>query len=266
MSLRARRVARKGLPTHREDIAGSCLVSEIVHRAPFPLPQRFDLSAPSSQPTSPSDTRRRIHSQVALSLLEALRDQDLPAEILDDENVSITMPRRLGLSGVVDTQIRRYREEVRRRRRVPDAEVRDLMRLVVRRPDSEDVFLRVGEDLNRGERGPGWPAILPKGIQRRIVLRRIRRRLRWLFGRRLVNASRTPFVLRATDPLFIDGDPGGDACQIVTGIVRAELRRVGAVPDHLTHRACVGRGDETCVWELAEEGPGPADEPAEPAF
>ena len=203
---------------------------------------------------------------MALSLLEALRDQDLPTEILDDENVSITMPRRLGLSGVVDTQIRRYREEVRRRRRVPDAEVRDLIRLVVRRPDSEDVFLRVGEDLNRGEGGAGWSGILPQALQRRVALRRIRRRLRWLFGRRLVQATRTPFVLRATDSLFIDGDPGGDACQIVTGVARAELRRMGAVPDNLTHRACAGRGDEDCVWELAEEEPGVADESTDPAL
>ncbi|MEX2529426.1 MAG: hypothetical protein WD960_01520 [Gemmatimonadota bacterium] len=211
------------------------------------------MTAPTPQPVPPTDSRRRIHSQVALSLLEALRDQDLPEEILDDENVSITMPRRLGLSGVVDTQIRRYREEVRRRRRIPDAEVRDLIRLVVRRPDSEDVFLRVGEDLNRGEGGGGWAGVLPQGLQRRIALRRIRRKLRWLFGRRLVQATGIPFVLRATESLFIDGDPGGDACQIVTGIARAELQRMGGASGRLTHRACLGKGDDACVWELAED-------------
>jgi hypothetical protein len=77
---------------------------------------------------------------VALRLLEVMRGLDLPTEVLEDEDPTRTMPRRLGLSDVVDRQIRTLREDVRKGVRVSDEEVQGLIRLVVRRPDAEDVF------------------------------------------------------------------------------------------------------------------------------
>lgn len=200
----------------------------------------------------PVDPRRRVHARVAVSLLEALRDQDLPEEVLDDENLTLTLPRRLGLSGVVETQIRRYRVDARRRRRVPEGEIRDLMRLVVRRPDSREVFLRVGEDLHGDPSAPGWRRLVPRRLARVLVLRRIRQRLRALFGRRMVRTTAAPFLLESVDDLFILGDPGGDACAIVTGLARVELERSGGEPERLVHAACRGLGDEACTWSLRD--------------
>ena len=70
----------------------------------------------------PAQTRPRVAPVFGLTLLESLRDQDLPEEFLQDENPSVTMPRRLGLSDVVDKQIRIYRDAVRQRRRMSASE------------------------------------------------------------------------------------------------------------------------------------------------
>lgn len=173
------------------------------------------------------DTRRRIHARLALALLETLKAQDLPPEILDDENVSVTLPRRLGLSHVVETQIHRYREEARRRRRLPDREVVDLFRLVSRRPDAAQVFLRVGERL-AGRRG-GRPrrSLLPARLSRYLARRRIQRRLAWLFGRRMVRTTGRPLRVELADDFLVRAAEAGYACNIVLGLARVELGRTG---------------------------------------
>jgi hypothetical protein len=211
--------------------------------------------SPSGSATSgnpPASRKNRVHSLVALQLLEALRDQDVPAEILDDENVSITLPRRLGLSHVVDAQIRRYREDARRRRRIPDREVQDLIGLVIRRPDSEEVFLRVGAQLHGGPSNPGWRKALPRTIAQALARRGIRQRLAGLFGRTVVRSVGAPLDFEGADGLFIESDPGGDACAIVTGLARVELSRLGEEPDRFVHDRCRGRGDDSCTWTLLE--------------
>lgn len=199
---------------------------------------------------APTDARRRVHSRVALTLLQTLKNQDLPAEILDDENVSLTLPRRLGLSEAVEAQIRRYRDDVRRRRRITDQEVVDLIRLVTRRPDSHEVFLTVGDELHGGSTRPGWRRILPRRLAHALARRRIDQRLRYLTGRKLVDPSGSPLVLEGVDDLLIRGDPGGDACGIVTGLARAEMARVGEEPGRLHHTHCLSGGDDICRWML----------------
>ena len=71
-----------------------------------------------------------------LALLEAVRAHDRPDEVLEDENLAVSLPRRLGLSDVVLTQIQRYEADVQSGRRVPLPELIDLLRLVLRRPDA----------------------------------------------------------------------------------------------------------------------------------
>lgn len=203
--------------------------------------------------TEPVDPRRRVQARVAVSLLEALRDQDLPTEFLDDENVTVTMPRRLGLSGVVDTQIRRYRQDARRRRRVPEQEIQDLMRLVIRRPDAGQVFLRVGADLHGDPSRSRWLGLLPRRLSEAGARRRVRQRLRTLFGRPVIRTAGSPFRLEAVDDILIRGDPGGDACAIVTGLVRVELARRGEDPERLEHETCRAFGGDVCAWALREE-------------
>ena len=82
-----------------------------------PYPSRSPLSD-QSRSSNVEASRRRVQAIVALRLLEVMRDQDLPVEVLEEEDPAVTMPRRLGLSEVVERQIRSYREDVRRRFRL----------------------------------------------------------------------------------------------------------------------------------------------------
>jgi hypothetical protein len=189
-----------------------------------------------------------------LTLLEVLRRQDRPAEILESEDTTITLPRRLGLSDAVDAQIRRYREEVRRGVRIADDEVKDLVRLVIRRPDSEEVFFRTGR-LLAGEEAPspGWTRALPASVAYALARRTAARRLRRLFGRRLGGFASGPFTMEGRTLVFIQSDPGGDACHLMSGFCQSVLDRyvVGA---RVVHSLCESRRDPICRWTvLAEE-------------
>ena len=76
--------------------------------------------------TPPADAT--VAPVLPLALLEAIRAHDRPGgELLEDDPL-VQLPRRLGLSDVVETQIRRYREAGRRG--VPPAEVLDLRSLM----------------------------------------------------------------------------------------------------------------------------------------
>jgi hypothetical protein len=84
-----------------------------------------------------------------LLLLETLRDMDRPEEVLEGEDLSASMPRRLGLSDVVYVQIHRFREEVRRKRLQTAATVEDLIRLVIKRHDADEIFQEAGRRVAR---------------------------------------------------------------------------------------------------------------------
>jgi hypothetical protein len=188
---------------------------------------------------------------VALAILETLRTQDLPEEILDDENVTLTLPRRLGLSDVIEAQIRRYRADARARRRIPEGEVVDLLRLVVRRPDSEDVFIEVGRALYP-RTSSGVRRFLPRGLRLSLARGRAQRELRRLFGRRLVRPRGKGFILDHAHDLFIRSDPGGDACALVTGFLERVIEEYAGAGGAVLHPRCLARGDEGCRWEFQE--------------
>lgn len=190
---------------------------------------------------------------VALSLLEVIRARDLPTEILGSEDPARTMPRRLGLSEAVELQIRRYRKEARKRRRINDEEVRDLFGLVLRRPDSEEVFYQVGE-LLAGKDAPirGWKRLLPRRIRYGMARRQIRRRFRTLFGRAMGGFAQGRFTLEARAHFLLEMDPGGDACALLTGFTRVILSRYLGSPVTVTHPHCRSRKDELCRWVAAE--------------
>lgn len=195
------------------------------------------------------DTTRRVQALVALRLLEVLRDQDVPPEILEDENPSVTLPRRLGLSDVVDRQIRSYRNDVRRRVRLTDGEVRDLFRLVIRRPDADEIFLKAGRTLAGEDEGGGWRRLVPRRVALALARRRIGRRLRTLFGRRVGGFGRGNFSVEGRGLFFIDADPGGSACFLISGLCQAVLEQATGRAARVGHVLCQSRGDALCRWE-----------------
>jgi hypothetical protein len=193
---------------------------------------------------------------VALSLLEVIRARDLPTEILGSENPAQTMPRRLGLSEAVEHQIRRYRQEVKKRRRITDGEVRDLFGLVLRRPDSEEVFFQAGELLaGKDAQARGVKRLLPHRVRYALARRQLQKRFRSLFGRSIGGFAHGRFNLEARAHLLLEMDPGGGACTLFTGFARVILGRYLPAPPAVVHTHCQGRNDELCRW-VAKEDPG----------
>jgi hypothetical protein len=212
------------------------------------LPERPAVSQLPTEAPSVEQEHRRVRAEVALVLLETLKSQDLPGEILDDEDVTLTIPRRLGLSGVVETQIQRYRQEARKGARVSEAEIRDLLRLVIRRPDSEDVFVRVGRTLTAATGAPRWRRVMPRPLVFALARRRVQRRLKVLFGGDVVRAAGVPFILDSVHELLIEADPGGEACGVVAGLAQSVLDAYGLKAE-VRHVECRGRRDPRCRWE-----------------
>lgn len=214
-----------------------------------------------------------MRAEVALRLLEVIRDQDVPVEVLEEEDPTVTMPRKLGLSDVVERQIRSYREDAKRGVKLTDAEIRDLFRLVIRRPDGEEIFSKAGRLLAGRDPRRRWRRALPAGLAQRLARIRLQRRLKALFGRRMGGFSGRGFTLEGRALLFVEADPGGDACALLTGLSEAVLEQAAGRPASVTHSRCQARGDALCRWEgsLAEalrDGrprAGATAEPAEPA-
>jgi hypothetical protein len=194
---------------------------------------------------------RVVSAQVALTLLEVIRSQDRPEEFLQDENPTVTMPRRLGLSDVIDTQIRRYRDEARRRQRITEEEIGDLFRLVVRRPDAREVFFEAGTLLAGPLPRRRRAGRLKGRVARTLARRRVRKRLKRLFGRRVGGFGQGAFNLQGTGLIFARATPSGEACELVSGICQAILEGYDARPLLLVHDACEARGGQRCGWSLS---------------
>jgi hypothetical protein len=202
------------------------------------------IETPEPRVTGP----RRVSALVALTFLEVIKASDRPFEVFEEEDTSITMPRRLGLSDVVERRIKNYQEELRKGRKISDEEFVDLVRLVVRRPDARAVFLECGARLVG--KPPRQRRLVPRGLGWALARRRVGKRLRALFGRRVGGFADGDFVLEGRSLLFIQSDSGGDACSLVSGLCSATLS--GSIKDSPTiaHVACEARGDAYCRWAI----------------
>jgi len=217
--------------------------------APRQAPHLNDPHEPAT-PTGP----RRVQAVVALRLLEVMRDVDLPQDLFEDEDPSRTMPRRLGLSDVVERQIRTYRADVKRGVRLSDDEIRGLFRLVLRRPDGEEVFHKAGRLLATGSRA-GWRRMLPRRARFALARMHTSRRLRSLFGRAIGGFGRGAFVIEGRALFFIEADPGGDACHLLSGFCQQALEQALGGAATVTHTLCQSRGDSLCRWEAEVSEP-----------
>jgi len=227
-------------------VAGGAEIHEIGNQ--YPLNSRDALKDPQERPGM-SDGPRRVQAVVALRLLEVIRDRDLPRELLEDEDPSRTMPRRFGLSDVVERQIRTYREDARKGARLTDDEVRGLFRFVIRRPDAEEIFHQLGVLLAPTERSGGWSRVLPRRVGFAIARARARRRLARVFGRAVGGFARGPFAIEGRALFFIESDPGGDVCHLLSGFCQGVVEDTLGAAARVTHTQCQSRGDALCRWE-----------------
>lgn len=203
----------------------------------------------------------RVSPLVPLALLETLRSSDAPDHLMGDEDVRHSMPRRLGLSDAVNTQIGRYRELQERGAWLGGQEMADLVRLVGRRPDSAEVFESTGRWLARrevesgrlGRLRSGLAAVpLPSPLRRRLALRTARHVARRANpGAGDVRSERDPPAV-VVEGSFSAACGTPDACRMTGAALRAALQRHSPAgeeaPPRVVHPLCEVRGDRCCVW------------------
>lgn len=192
-----------------------------------------------------------------LALLEEVRAHDHPGEVLEDEDLMVSMPRRLGLTGVVFTQIRRYEEAARTGRTVPYGEVISLIQLVLRRPDAGTILWATGRTmaLRRMERVPRLlirvVRLLP-GSGAGSAARVVRRLLRALSGGGSIKVSQRPFRVTFDDCPLATLDALGTGCSLYTGAVQTIIEAYTGRATPVAHVLCRARGDAVCEWQPAE--------------
>lgn len=191
-----------------------------------------------------------------LALLESMRSHDRPVEILEDEDLTVSLPRRLGLTGVVETQIQRYVAASRSGRQVPLAEALGLFRLVMRRPDAEPILRETGQRVARWrtDRSPSlWRRLLHRGPAR-MALRSARkaavRSLKSLHAGSSVTGAK-PFTITVIACVTARLEESGPACTLFTGMIEEQLLLYTGKAQPVEHSSCLGRGDAACEWTLS---------------
>ena len=207
-----------------------------------------------AKPTDAAEAR--VAPTLPLTLLETVRRRDLPPEILEGEDLPASLPRRLGLSDVVARQIVRFRDAKRRGERIPAQEVKDLLRLVLRRPDAPDVLRETGRELARQHFGRISAAmraalrILPRRAVLLAARRATRRLLRPVAGGSVESGAR-PVLARIHSPVtVVDESPMG--CVLFSGAMEELVALYTRATATVSHSACESRGDACCEWILVE--------------
>lgn len=198
---------------------------------------------------------RDADARLPLALLRAVRQRDMPPELLPDEDLEVSFPQRFGLSGVVDRQIQEFGRLARRGRRVDLPQIEALLRLIARRPDAEHVFDAAGRNLAENAVG-GWGRMrelarhLPESLRYRVAARTLRSSLGdvLIAGQAMVVPS--PFELKADDSLTARIDPEGRACRLYGAMTGRVVEIHGLEGGAVVHPECEARGDEACVWRL----------------
>ena len=179
--------------------------------------------------------------------------------MLEEEDVTTSLPRRLGLSDVVGVQIRRFQAEVKQNRLQAPEPVMDLMRLVIRRPDAEEIFREAGRRVARHfwERRAAAVRTLvrvaPHSLARIAASRAARRMLRRIAGGRKFSVGRWPVELRIQTPLTVQADPGGAACSFYAGAFAELMQFYTGRSYRVRHAECETRLGGECRWTVEVE-------------
>jgi len=216
-----------------------------------------------ANPRTPTPPPRRspeaatISPLLPLLLLQTMRTRDIPDEVLEDEDITLSLPRRFGLSEVVRVQIVRFEKEVHHRRAQLPSQVEDLMRLVIRRPDASEIFTEAGRRVARHfweERSPFVKRMIrfmPRALALVFAQRAGKRMFRVLVGPTRFRFNRRPAGLRIDDSLSVRADSGGAACRFYAGALAEHLELYTNRSYRVLHPWCGIRSAEAiCEWTV----------------
>jgi len=214
------------------------------------------MSAVRDEVASPGP-RGVIWAYLPLSLLLAVRAHDRPGEFLEDENLTVSLPRRLGLSDVVDREIRNYERAARWGRKADAGDVANLVRLVLRRPDSAAILRDTGERVAAEyvRRVPrAWLRLvraLPTRASLALARRAGRRLLLRMVGDGDVELAGRPAAVRVRSALAAT-DTTCTACVLYATALEGIVRAYAGDRPRVEQQGCASLGAMYCEWTIAE--------------
>lgn len=189
-----------------------------------------------------------------LALLEAVRSHDRPGEVLEDEDLVLSMPRRLGLTPVIYSQIKKYETAFAANKRVPLPEVLDLVRLVLRRPDAATIMDETGRRVTRLQLERRFSPVrslrrlMPRAVVFASARRAARRLLSTISGGGAVRITGKPLSVRMAGAPT--GQMDSSACQLYTGALEEVIELYTGAAQAVAHVTCEARGDAACEWAV----------------
>lgn len=197
-----------------------------------------------------------VLAALPLALLQSTRAHDRPGEVLEDEDVSASLPRRLGLSGVIATQIHRYETAAKSGKRVPSDEFNNLLKLMLRRPDAEAILRETGARIaqRQFESVPPWwlkiLRVMPKALMLRSIRAATTRLLRNIAGTSDIAVTGTPLHARIRDPQTPRMEPAGVACALYASAFEEISSLYLGRKTRVQQVRCVTDGGGYCDFQL----------------
>lgn len=212
-----------------------------------------------SMASKPSEAQEQyfegdVPAAVPLALLESVRAHDHPGEVLEDEDLTVSLPRRFGLSGVVENQIMRYESARRAGKSISLNEVLGLVRLVLRRPDAELILREAGVRMAewRYARLPKYIARAYRALPLRLTLipasRAAGRLFRDLGVGGDLKVQRSPMYVRVQQSNTARLDPAGVACALFTAALEHHLKLYTGREWNAHQPQCEAFGGSACEW------------------
>jgi hypothetical protein len=194
-----------------------------------------------------------VDALVPLSLLEAVRNVDMPSDQYEAEFVDELRNKRLGLSDTIYAQIKRHNEAARRGQRTGQDEAIALAKLIGRRPDAEAIFRAAGRLLARQSYRTISPLtrkmmrLLPSAMARPLAFRHARKIAgRYLNGN--VRRVGTFLLLDVPRSITLGTAPGSIGCTYYESSLRELLLLLIGSIGAVEHVRCNGRGEGTDEW------------------
>ncbi len=197
-----------------------------------------------------------VLAALPLALLQSTRSHDRPGEVLEDEDLSLSLPRRLGLSTVIERQIQHYETAAKAGKRVTSEEFFNLLKLVLRRPDAETILRETGARVAQRQFASVGAARLKlvRVLPRRVMLRSIRgattRLLRNISGASDIHVTGNPIIARITRPEIAFLEPEGLGCSLYSAAFEELASLYLAKRPAVVHERCAAQSDGPCEWRL----------------